>query len=202
MARTPKTTEDRREDILNAAIQVFGDHGFTRATNKDIAREAGISPGLIYHYFESKAALLDAILQERSPLRVIRALPAEALDQPPERFLRMLLRQVIQTVETDQFLRVIRVFLSEVTHNPELAPAGSTLLKAGIGFLASYLGRQMERGTLRRGDPELIAQTMMGALIGFELRRHILHDADALRYSTDEIVETIVTTTLEGLLPR
>ena len=65
MARTPKVVEDRRDQIIDAAMQVFAQKGFTRATNKDIAREAGITPGLIYYYFENKEALLTAILETR-----------------------------------------------------------------------------------------------------------------------------------------
>jgi len=68
MARTPKETEDRREQILDSALRVFAHKGFASASNKDIAREAGITTGLIYHYFESKAALLKSLLEERSPL--------------------------------------------------------------------------------------------------------------------------------------
>ncbi|NIW45213.1 MAG: TetR family transcriptional regulator, partial [Gammaproteobacteria bacterium] len=45
--------ETRREEIIDAALRVFSEKGFNAATNKDIAKAAGIrSPGLIYHYFE------------------------------------------------------------------------------------------------------------------------------------------------------
>ncbi len=74
MARTVKTVEDRREQIMEAALAVFAKKGFARASNKDIAREAGITPGLIYHYFESKEALQKAIFEERSPQRIIRSI--------------------------------------------------------------------------------------------------------------------------------
>jgi AcrR family transcriptional regulator len=58
MARTPKMTEDRREQIIDAALQVFAKIGFARATNSEIAREAGnMTPGLIYYYFKSKEDL-------------------------------------------------------------------------------------------------------------------------------------------------
>ncbi|MBV8695756.1 MAG: TetR family transcriptional regulator, partial [Ktedonobacteraceae bacterium] len=46
MARTPRVVEDRREQIIDAAMRVFSQKGFTRATNKDIAHEAGITAGL------------------------------------------------------------------------------------------------------------------------------------------------------------
>ena len=71
MARTPKVVEDRREQIIDAAMRVFAQKGFVRATNKDVAREAGITAGLIYHYFENKEALLMAIIEGRSPLKVL-----------------------------------------------------------------------------------------------------------------------------------
>ncbi len=93
MARTPKVVEDRREQIIGAAMRVFSQKGFTRATNKDVAREAGITPGLIYYYFESKEALLKAILEERSPLPVVTSLPAEMLALPAEVFLRFLIQR-------------------------------------------------------------------------------------------------------------
>src|SRR2546421_3407222 len=91
MARTPKVVEDRREQIIDAAMSVFSQKGFTRATNKDIAREAGITPGLIYHYFENKEALLKAIIETRSPLQLVSFLPPEVLMLPPEVFLRFMI---------------------------------------------------------------------------------------------------------------
>src|SRR5436853_7923998 len=87
MARTPKIVEDRREQIIDAAMRVFSQKGFTRATNKDIAREARITPGVIYHYFENKQALLRAIVEARSPLRLISSLSPQTLTLPLEVFL-------------------------------------------------------------------------------------------------------------------
>src|SRR2546427_12891171 len=94
MARTPKVVEDRREQILDAAMRVFAQKGFTRATNKDIAREAGITAGLIYYYFDSKEGLLKAIIETRSPVRLMTSLSPQVFAMPPEVFLRFMIRQV------------------------------------------------------------------------------------------------------------
>jgi AcrR family transcriptional regulator len=48
----------RRNQILDAATQVFAEKGFHRATIKDIARVAGIADGTVYNYFENKTALM------------------------------------------------------------------------------------------------------------------------------------------------
>src|SRR5436305_15312765 len=95
MARTLKVVEDRREQIIDAAMQAFSQKGYTRATNKDIAREAGITPGLVYHYFENKEALFKAIIEGRSPLKLLNYLPSEVLAMPQDKFLRFMIRQDI-----------------------------------------------------------------------------------------------------------
>jgi AcrR family transcriptional regulator len=52
----------RQEQILGAATRVFADKGFSRATTREVALEAGVSEGTIYNYFEDKEALLMAIM--------------------------------------------------------------------------------------------------------------------------------------------
>src|ERR687894_1280182 len=52
----------RREQIVGAAMRVFAEKGFRRATTREVAREAGVSEGTIYNYFEDKDALLLTIL--------------------------------------------------------------------------------------------------------------------------------------------
>ncbi len=202
MARTPKIVEDRREQIIDAAMRVFAQKGFVRATNKDIAREAGITPGLIYHYFENKEALLREIIEMRSPLQVIRSVPPQVLALPPEAFLRHLVRQVLGILEGERFVQAIRVFLPEVIHNPEISPLGITFLHEAIEFLTGYLAGKMASGELRQADASLTAQVLASSIMGFVLHRQILRDTQVLQYSHEQIVEAVVTTSLQGLLPR
>jgi AcrR family transcriptional regulator len=57
--------EASREAILRGALEAFGEAGFDRATVEEVARRAGVSKGLIYNYFDSKDALLEAIIRQR-----------------------------------------------------------------------------------------------------------------------------------------
>lgn len=206
MARTPKVVEDRREQIIDAAMRVFSQKGFTRATNKDIAREAGITPGLIYHYFENKEALLKAIIEGRSPLKLLSSLPPQVLMLPPEVFLRFMILQVLGIVEEEKFVQLLRVFLSEIIHgeiihNPNISQVGAEVLQRVLGFLGSYFETRMEAGELRQADASLTVQVLMGSVMGFVLRRQIIHDAVALEYSHEQIADAVVETVLKGLLP-
>src|SRR3989440_9968270 len=114
MARTPKIVEDRREQIIDAAMRAFSQKGFTRATNKDIAREAEITTGLIYYYFESKEALLKAILEARSPIQLLVSLQPTAVEMPPESFIRLMIQRVLGIVESENFVGLVRVLLPEM----------------------------------------------------------------------------------------
>ncbi len=67
VSRDEDEHERRRQQIIDGALVVFAEKGFEKATNQDIAEAAGIgSPGLIYHYFESKADLLRQVVASRS----------------------------------------------------------------------------------------------------------------------------------------
>ncbi len=113
MARTPIVVEDRREQIIDAAMRVFAQKGYSNTTNKDIAREAGITTGLIYYYFESKEALLKAMLEAHSPLKLMSSLPSQELTLPPEQFLPMMIRQVLDLIEGENMIDLIRVMIPE-----------------------------------------------------------------------------------------
>ncbi|MCL4394362.1 MAG: TetR/AcrR family transcriptional regulator [Chloroflexi bacterium] len=202
MARTPKAVEDRREQIMDAALRVFAEKGFARATNKDIADEAGITPGLIYHYFPSKQALLQAIVDARSPARLIRSFPVEMLAQPPEPMLRFLALRMLAFAEEEAFVRVLRVFLSESIHNPEISALVSVPVQAATQLLGDYVTAKMESGELRRTDPALVAQMFFGSIMSVVLRRQIMRDPAGLEFTHEQIADNIVDTTLRGLLPR
>src|SRR6476659_6530306 len=59
----PNVQRARREHILDAAEQCFGRSGFHRTTMHDICKEAGVSPGALYVYFDSKEALIAGICE-------------------------------------------------------------------------------------------------------------------------------------------
>jgi TetR/AcrR family transcriptional regulator, fatty acid metabolism regulator protein len=79
--RNEKLAAEKRRLILDAAVRVFARSGFTRCRVSDIADEAGVAYGLVYHYFRSKDEVLDTLFLERwnVMLGVIRELDGDAL---------------------------------------------------------------------------------------------------------------------------
>ena len=202
MARTVKTVEDRREQIMEAALRVFSKKGYAHSSNKDIAREAGITAGLIYHYFESKEALLKTIFEERSPQRILRSLPENILDQPPEQFFLFVINHMLTGVEDGKFMPLLQIYLSESANHPEVAPNINGMIAGGSRFMEGYLTAKMESGELRKTDPTLITELVMGSVMNMAMRRKVLKDPLTTKYSQEEIVEKLVELALTGLLPH
>src|SRR5215212_9569840 len=79
----------RREQILNTALKLFAAQGFDATSTRQIAKEAGIAEGLIFHYFPTKASLLTALLENRRSFRSeLRAILDGAEDKPAPEVLR------------------------------------------------------------------------------------------------------------------
>jgi AcrR family transcriptional regulator len=112
-----QTRRDRREDILQASLHLFADKGFHGTSMRDIARQANITEGLIYHYFASKRDLFRAIIDEYSFLPLLRTLPdlAEQLDL--RGLLIVLARGFFDVLR--QNAQLTRVLLQEIQVFPE-----------------------------------------------------------------------------------
>ena len=62
MPRTVKDPEERKAELLDTAMRLFAEKGYDNVSVRSVAREAGVAPGLAYHYFDSKQRLFDAAI--------------------------------------------------------------------------------------------------------------------------------------------
>ena len=195
---------DRRARILEAAFEEFSAKGFKGATIKSIARAAGLqSPALIYWYFPDKEALFREVLGTRIPvLRAVRD-PAGLMDQPPEEVLPMIARRYLSTFDNPAAQRMVRLMVGEAMRRPEIAEIlGNAVIKRVIGFLKSYMARQIELGRLRPHDVRSSARAFMGMLLpqaGGKLFLPVLRE-DGL--TDEEHIENAVKIFMEGLRPE
>ena len=158
---------ERRAQILEAAFEEFSAKGFKGATIKSIARAAGLqSPALIYWYFPDKETLFREVLETRIPvLRAVRD-PASLLDLPPEEVLPSIAKRYLSTFDNRATQGMARLLIGEAMRRPEVAEVfGGAVIKRVLGFLKSYMSRQIELGRLRPHDVRASARTFIGMLI-------------------------------------
>ena len=112
-ASRAKATGDKRRVILDAAVRVFARQGFHACRVSDIADEAGVAYGLVYHYFASKDEILDTLFLERWSvmLQLIRDVDAEPL--PVREKLLAIASFIIDSYQHDPDL--MKVIIVEVT---------------------------------------------------------------------------------------
>jgi TetR/AcrR family transcriptional regulator, fatty acid metabolism regulator protein len=111
-------TADRRAELLEAAVRVFAEKGFHASRVGDIANEAGVAHGLLYHYFRSKEEVLETIFRETwsGLVRETERIEASgvAFREQLRRFARIYLGSWLVTPE------LVRVLVREVGRSPEV----------------------------------------------------------------------------------
>jgi len=110
--------EERRRAILAAAVRVFAHRGYHGARVGDIAEEAGVAHGLLYHYFSSKEEVLETVFREnwRQLLGVLHRV--EESDEPADEQLLGVVKILLRSWRNDPDL--VRVMVREVARSPHL----------------------------------------------------------------------------------
>ena len=92
MAASSSATVDKRRVILDAAVRVFARQGFHTCRVSDIADEARVAYGLVYHYFSSKEEILDTLFLERWDMMLAAIAEADASQRLPREKLHAIAR--------------------------------------------------------------------------------------------------------------
>jgi TetR/AcrR family transcriptional regulator, fatty acid metabolism regulator protein len=160
----PRSRGDKRSLILDAAMRVFARLGYHGARVSDIAREAGIAYGLVYHYFRNKEEILGTIFQERwgAFLRAVEEISAAPLPT------REKLLRVASLILGAYRVRPewVKVLVLEIQRSSRFAEPGQ-IRAVGRLFqtLAAILRSGQEAGELRADlDPVIAGYVFVGGL--------------------------------------
>jgi TetR/AcrR family fatty acid metabolism transcriptional regulator len=154
--------EDKRRLILDAAVRVFACKGYHTSRVGDIAEEAGVAHGLLYHYFRSKEALLETIFREtwRDVLDAVRAV--EETDESARDRLAGIAKILLRAWRRDPDL--VRVLVREVTRSSHLQERIDEIGAAFAG-LERIIARGQQEGEFRSDlDARMASYLFYGAL--------------------------------------
>jgi AcrR family transcriptional regulator len=189
---------DRRQELLDAAVRVFARKGFRAARVGDIAEEAGVAHGLLYHYFRSKDEVLETIFRDTWHLLVAETERIEAsgatLPEQLRRFARIYLGSWLVTPD------VIGVLVREVARSPQV---GETVdeIRGVLRALARMIEAARSRGEVRADcDAMLAAWAVYGALEEI-LTGWVLGQLPDCEEDVDRAVTTVVAVASAGLAP-
>ena len=160
----PVKHEQKRREILDAAIRCFIRDGFRGASTTDICAEAGISPGHLYHYFPSKMAIIEAMIDL-------------GLARSAERFEKILsapdvIEALLADIEESSLrLRPAQILnldgLAEAARNPEFAKTIERHTSAVRRMWGDFLRRAQSQGRVDPGlDPDATANILIAIIDG------------------------------------
>jgi TetR/AcrR family fatty acid metabolism transcriptional regulator len=154
--------EDKRRLILDAAVRVFARKGYHTCRVGDIAEEAGVAHGLLYHYFRSKEELLETIFREtwRDVLDAVRSV--EETDESARDRLAGVAKILLRAWRRDPDL--VRVLVREVTRSSHLQQRIDEIDAAFAG-LERIIVRGQQEGEFRADlDPRMVSYVFYGAI--------------------------------------
>jgi len=134
--------EETRNRLIDSALRVFSTKGFAASTTKDIAKEAGVTDGLIYHYFSSKEDLIWAILERHTLIHQIQQMMARFQpEMDVEAIVSTYIRNLFEMLEQNNDL-IVMIF-GEAQRNEEIRARLSRIVNDGAKPLAAILARKV-----------------------------------------------------------
>jgi AcrR family transcriptional regulator len=159
----------RKRQITRAAYEIIAEKGYYNFTMMDIAKRAGVSSGLIHHYFKDKENMLVTLLREMQQnvrLSLERAL--EPVADPREK-LGIFIDQAFGLVENEkEYIYVTFDFLTQIKFNERMQRILSKLYKGYRETLTQILREGKEKGIFKDVDEHYISTIFSSILLGLE----------------------------------
>lgn len=187
MAKPAETRWRRRagarpDEILDAALAEFEAQGFDAARVEDIAARAGISKAGVYLYFDSKAALLEAlILREVAPVAARAEAIAAAGSADPPAALQAIATMAFTALANPRIFAVPRLVLSVSNRFPGIAARyRAEVIDRARGALITIVRAGIDRGDFRPVDAEAAVRIIVGPVMMEALLRHVFGARDII----------------------
>jgi TetR/AcrR family fatty acid metabolism transcriptional regulator len=189
---------DKRRLILEAAVRVFARQGFHTCRVSDIADEAGVAYGLVYHYFSSKEQILDTLFLERWDVMLAAIAEADASGRPPREKLHAIASFIIDSYRHDPEL--MKVIIVEVTRAANTFGLTHLVkIRDAYAGIAAIVARAQADGFFRDEiTPEFAAQAFYGC-VEQVLTGWIFDDDPVPEEELEQAKTLIVTTICSGL---
>jgi TetR/AcrR family transcriptional regulator, fatty acid metabolism regulator protein len=187
----------RRTQILDAATRVFARTGFTRATIRAVAQEAGVADGTIYNYFANKTDLLFGLLDRLNDTARRATSLAQVVDTSVAEFFHAYLRERVEALWSNAEL--FRAVLPELLANPDLRRRYyNELIAPTMALGEAAFEALVASGATRDVDVPLSMRIVAGSVLGLMVLQLLGDETLAARWQ--ELPDALAGLLLPGLL--
>jgi len=199
--RWQRRPEERPTEILEAALLVFGERGYAGTRLEDVARQAGVSKGTVYLYFDSKEALFKAMVRNKVGTAITQF--RETVRQhtgSSEALLRQIIEMLWRGMRDEGKARLSRLVHSEITNFPELARFYfAEVVIPAREIVSQVISRGIRDGEFVPVNPDLIGRTICVALVQWAGNQRFLKQFDNVAFSDAEVFDGVSELMLRGL---
>lgn len=191
----------RPQEILDAALSVFVENGFSAARTEEIARRAGITKGTLYLYFTSKEEIFKSLLQESlTPQLSYFVSEVGKIEGSSTDVIRLIVRGLGKFMRHSSRAALPKLMLAEIGNFPELARFyKSEVIDLGLNMFESIIQRGIERGEFRLVDPKHAARLVMIPVTYTGIWRTSFGRLDSEAYDYEALLESHLDLVLRGL---
>ncbi|HXD22953.1 MAG TPA: TetR/AcrR family transcriptional regulator [Gemmatimonadaceae bacterium] len=193
--------EERPQQILDAALSVFAEHGIDAAKLEEIAARAGVSKGTIYLYFPSKEELFREVVRQRVGPAIANADSASLSEETAEGQLKVFIARQWECLGLQDSEGWIRLVMLELHKYPDLATFHwNEVVTRSNTILSNIISRGIASGEFRETDPHVAAQMVKAVVL-----MHVLWSGPRApappqhRPAVDTILENITDFVLHAL---
>lgn len=195
------TTVDKRRVILDAAVRVFARQGFHTCRVSDIADEAGVAYGLVYHYFSSKEEILDTLFLERWGVMLKAITEADIARASPREKLLSIASFIVDSYRYDPEL--MKVIIVEVTRAANtFGRTHLAKIQEAYDGIAGIVRRAQEEGQFRSDIEARFAAQAFYGLVEQVLTGWIFDEVEVGADEFERVKTEIVDMICGGLVSR
>ncbi len=188
----PEEVEHRRREIIEAARSCFLRNGFHQTTTDEICHEAAITPGGLYHYFDSKDDIISAVVMDTARTRVgrVASVTDGAVDvRSAFREMTAFFYRVIRDPDLDTRTRLDIEIWAETLHNDKLAAITREGLALRRQWLEALINRGREEGMYKpEVDPRGLANLLLVTMMAMRVSELLWRDD----FDIEEAMESLV----------
>jgi len=199
-----RRAEARPDEILDAALMLFVEKGYTQTRVDDVARLAGLSKGGVYLYFPSKDALLEGLVR-----RAVSPLAAQALEMmagatgDPRPIVRAILTLATNALADDRTIAIPKLVIREAVTVPRIAEIyRAEILDRMLAALTGLFQQAVDAGHIRPVDPALTVRSLLGPILMHLLLAEFFGIDDTAGKDIPALLDNHLTILFAGLAPE
>lgn len=175
--RWRRRKDERPGEILAAALEVFAARGFAATRLEDVAARAGVSKGTLYLYFDSKEALLRAVVQAHILPNLAEAeRVVHGFKGATPALIRALVENLGSLIVTTPISGIPKLIIAESGNFPELARFYATaVVRRGLRLMQTVIRRGIARGEFRPVDVTHAARLLFAPVLFAVIWKHTMH---------------------------